>query len=102
MSFILFISFLVTFICCYSFFQDSAAPEDNFCKLKNLSEGFIGKIQLLKSGRARLVLGDTILHLEMGTNVGFRQVRLYPICDILAHLELQNRVLVITCYSLNF
>ncbi|PNF14893.1 hypothetical protein B7P43_G05149 [Cryptotermes secundus] len=44
-----------------------------YCTLSTLSEGCIGKLQLLKSGRARLVLGNTVLHVAMGTQVGFRE-----------------------------
>jgi hypothetical protein len=50
------------------------------CTLSTLSEGCIGKLQLLKSGRVRLVLGSTVLHVAMGTQVGFREVRTEVTC----------------------
>ncbi|KAJ7380803.1 DNA-directed RNA polymerase III subunit RPC4 [Desmophyllum pertusum] len=39
--------------------------------LKDASEGYIGKLQLLKSGKARLLLGDVSLDVTMGTPSGF-------------------------------
>ena len=44
------------------------------CTLNTLPEGCIGKLQLLKSGRTRLVLGNIVLCVDMGTQVGFREV----------------------------
>lgn len=41
--------------------------------LKDASEGYIGKLQLLKSGKARLLLGDVTLDVTMGTPCGFLQ-----------------------------
>ena len=49
------------------------------CTLSNLSEGNIGKIQLLRSGRAFLKLGSVSLPISMGTQVGFRQVNIYSL-----------------------
>lgn len=43
------------------------------CTLSTVPEGCIGKIQLLKSGRARLKLGAVSLPITMGTQVGFKQ-----------------------------
>jgi hypothetical protein len=56
----------------FLWFQTAASTK--YCTLGTLSEGCIGKLQLLKSGRARLVLGNTVLHVDMGTQVGFREV----------------------------
>lgn len=41
--------------------------------LKDASEGYIGKLQLLKSGKTRLLLGDVSLDVTMGTPCGFLQ-----------------------------
>jgi len=41
--------------------------------LKDASEGYIGKLQLLKSGKARLLLGDVSLDVTVGTPCGFLQ-----------------------------
>ncbi|KAG8327233.1 DNA-directed RNA polymerase III subunit RPC4 [Homalodisca vitripennis] len=48
-------------------------PENERCLLKTLPGGQIGKLQILKSGRARLVFGDIKMWLEMGTQVAFKQ-----------------------------
>lgn len=42
-------------------------------KLKHFPEGYIGKLQVMKSGRVRLVLGSVALTVDMGTNVTFHQ-----------------------------
>uniref|UniRef100_A0A1B6KUG5 DNA-directed RNA polymerase III subunit RPC4 n=1 Tax=Graphocephala atropunctata TaxID=36148 RepID=A0A1B6KUG5_9HEMI len=47
--------------------------ENERCLLKTLPGGQIGKLQILKSGRARLVFGDIKMWLEMGTQVAFKQ-----------------------------
>ncbi|KAL9979679.1 hypothetical protein ACROYT_G017379 [Oculina patagonica] len=41
--------------------------------LKDASEGYIGKLQILRSGKARLLLGDVSLDVTMGTPSGFLQ-----------------------------
>ncbi|CAH1246290.1 POLR3D [Branchiostoma lanceolatum] len=41
--------------------------------LPNMSEGYIGKLQVLKSGRTRLVLGDVALDVNMGSHCSFHQ-----------------------------
>lgn len=43
------------------------------CLLSTLSPGLIGRLQILKSGRCRLQLGDSKMWLELGTQVAFRQ-----------------------------
>ena len=44
------------------------------CKLSDLSEGKIGKFQIMKSGKTRLVLGDVIFDVSRGAPSGFLQV----------------------------
>lgn len=51
--------------------ENAEAPKH--CTLKSLPEGCVGKLQVLKSGRARLIFGDVVMNLDMGTQVGFRQ-----------------------------
>ncbi|XP_032227153.2 DNA-directed RNA polymerase III subunit RPC4 [Nematostella vectensis] len=41
--------------------------------LRNVSEGYIGKLQVLKSGKARLMLGEVVLDVAMGTSCSFLQ-----------------------------
>lgn len=43
------------------------------CTLSTIPEGCIGKIQLMRSGRAYLKLGSVSLPITMGTQVGFKQ-----------------------------
>ncbi|CAG0891133.1 unnamed protein product [Darwinula stevensoni] len=43
------------------------------CTLKDLPEGQLGVLKVRKSGKADLVLQGHILHVEMGTQVGFLQ-----------------------------
>lgn len=47
--------------------------EQNKLSLRDASEGYIGKLQLLKSGRARLIMGDVSLDVTLGTPCGFLQ-----------------------------
>ncbi|XP_067933772.1 DNA-directed RNA polymerase III subunit RPC4-like [Watersipora subatra] len=47
------------------------------CKLTDLSEGKIGKLQILKSGKTRLVLGDVIFDVSRGAPCGFLQELVY-------------------------
>ena len=43
------------------------------CTLKVLPEGYLGKIQIRKSGKTQLLIGDTSLDIDLGTQVGFLQ-----------------------------
>ncbi|XP_077536319.1 DNA-directed RNA polymerase III subunit RPC4-like isoform X1 [Haemaphysalis longicornis] len=42
-------------------------------KLRHFPEGYVGKLQVLKSGRVRLLLGAVALTVNMGTRTSFRQ-----------------------------
>lgn len=42
--------------------------------IDQLSDGFVGKLQLLKSGRCRLKLGGLSFDVKMGTPATFAQV----------------------------
>ena len=44
------------------------------CALQDFSEGYIGKLQVHKSGKTRLILGNVALDINMGTPTGFLQV----------------------------
>ncbi|CAH0760493.1 unnamed protein product [Diatraea saccharalis] len=46
---------------------------DNKCRLADLEEGKIGKLQIHRSGRVRLVLGDTAFEVCSGTKSAFHQ-----------------------------
>ncbi|XP_066998337.1 DNA-directed RNA polymerase III subunit RPC4 isoform X2 [Anabrus simplex] len=43
------------------------------CTLGSLSDGYIGKIQLLRSGKARLILNDCTVHLASSLQTGCRE-----------------------------
>ena len=44
------------------------------CNLEDFSEGLIGKLIVRKSGKVQMMLGQTLLDVEMGTPCGFLQV----------------------------
>lgn len=41
------------------------------CSLDQLSEGYVGKLQVMKSGRSRLIMGGIVLDLNAGTPPSF-------------------------------
>ena len=47
-----------------------------FCTLNHLKDGMLGKLQILKSGKARIVLGDNNLLVDVGSTTSFRQVKM--------------------------
>lgn len=49
--------------------------ETELCTLNSLKPGALGKLQILKSGKARLLLGENSLLVDVGSNLSFRQVR---------------------------
>ncbi|XP_067672829.1 DNA-directed RNA polymerase III subunit RPC4-like [Haliotis asinina] len=53
--------------------EDKLASQVKTCSLSDFSEGFIGKLQIRKSGRAELVLGNVTLDVSVGTPCGFLQ-----------------------------
>uniref|UniRef100_H2Z3E8 DNA-directed RNA polymerase III subunit RPC4 n=1 Tax=Ciona savignyi TaxID=51511 RepID=H2Z3E8_CIOSA len=62
--------------------KSSIDSKDTRCSLDQLSEGRIGKLQLLKSGRCRLVLGEVSMDVRLGTPSSFAEelvsIRLPP------------------------
>ncbi|CAH2054062.1 unnamed protein product, partial [Iphiclides podalirius] len=50
-----------------------AEPVDNKCRLSDLEEGRIGKLQVRRSGRVTLTLGDTVFEVCPGTKAAFHQ-----------------------------
>ena len=59
------------------FGQDQLGEKFGQLGLAIFSEGHIGKLQFLKSGRTRLVLGNNNLDVTLGTPSGFLQVFMY-------------------------
>ncbi|KAL2736619.1 DNA-directed RNA polymerase III subunit RPC4 [Vespula maculifrons] len=45
----------------------------NYCTLSSLKAGMLGKLQILKSGKARLCIGENNLIVDIGSNLSFRQ-----------------------------
>lgn len=45
--------------------------EKTRCSLDQLSEGYVGKLQVMKSGRSRLIMGGIVLDLNAGTPPSF-------------------------------
>ncbi|XP_017883884.1 DNA-directed RNA polymerase III subunit RPC4 [Ceratina calcarata] len=43
------------------------------CTLNSLKSGILGKLQILKSGKARLLLGENNLTIDVGSHLSFRQ-----------------------------
>lgn len=56
--------------------EKSSVGTDDYCKLNSLKEGLIGKIQIHKSGKAYLKLGNNILHIDIALKRCFRQVNI--------------------------
>lgn len=50
-------------------------PAELVKDMENLPEGFIGKLQIMSSGRTKFILGDNYFDVEPGRPVGFRQVK---------------------------
>ena len=59
-------------------FSSAETPEEPKMKLaediNSLPEGYIGKVQILASGKARFMLGDNSFEIKPGIPVGFREV----------------------------
>jgi DNA-directed RNA polymerase III subunit RPC4 len=57
--------------------QNETDKLNKFCTLNNLKEGMLGKLQILRSGKTRLLLGENDLLIDVGSNLSFRQVLIY-------------------------
>ncbi|XP_066584463.1 DNA-directed RNA polymerase III subunit RPC4 [Prorops nasuta] len=53
--------------------KDADKSKSESCTFKSLKPGFLGKLQILKSGNCRLQLGENNLIVELGSNMSFRQ-----------------------------
>lgn len=53
--------------------ENTTTSDTEFCTLNNLKPGILGKLQILKSGKARLVLGENNLIVDLGSRHSFRQ-----------------------------
>ncbi|XP_076661905.1 RNA polymerase III subunit C53 isoform X2 [Halictus rubicundus] len=53
--------------------ENAATSDTDFCTLNSLKPGILGKLQILKSGKTRLVLGENNLIVDLGSRHSFRQ-----------------------------
>lgn len=53
--------------------ENETKSQTEFCTLNSLNPGILGKLQILKSGKARLLLGENNLIVDLGSNLSFRQ-----------------------------
>ncbi|KOX77884.1 DNA-directed RNA polymerase III subunit RPC4, partial [Melipona quadrifasciata] len=53
--------------------ENESKPETTFCTLNSLKPGILGKLQILKSGKTRLLLGENDLVVDVGSHLTFRQ-----------------------------
>jgi len=53
--------------------SDNKAKTDH-CTLNNLRSGLLGKLEILKSGKARLRLGEMSFFVDIGAQQRFQQV----------------------------
>ncbi|XP_028399827.1 DNA-directed RNA polymerase III subunit RPC4-like [Dendronephthya gigantea] len=72
--------------------EEGSKEKNKSLKLQDISEGYIGKIQVLKSGKTRLILGGVALDVSMGTPCNFLQ-------DIVSiHPEEESRSMMTLCH----
>ena len=55
--------------------ENENKSETEMCTLNSLKPGILGKLQILKSGKTRLLLGENNLIVDVGSHLSFRQVR---------------------------
>ncbi|XP_078038840.1 RNA polymerase III subunit C53 [Augochlora pura] len=53
--------------------ENGTTSDTDFCTLNSLKPGILGKLQILESGKTRLVLGENSLIVDLGSRVSFRQ-----------------------------
>nr|CAD7454378.1 unnamed protein product [Timema tahoe] len=53
--------------------ENPPEAEEMNCTLHTLPEGLLGKVQILKSGRVRILMGENVLYVEKGTDISFKQ-----------------------------
>ncbi|CAD1473215.1 unnamed protein product, partial [Heterotrigona itama] len=54
-------------------YEKESKPQTAFCTLNSLKPGILGKLQILKSGKTRLLLGENNLVVDVGSHLTFRQ-----------------------------
>jgi hypothetical protein len=61
--------------------EGSNSNSNGVVKLDNLSEGYLGKLQLRKSGKVQLWINNVLFDVDIGTQVGFLQ-ELYSVDSV--------------------
>lgn len=54
--------------------ENGSNSQTELCTLNDLKAGILGKLQILKSGKTRLLLGENNLLVDVGSHLSFRQV----------------------------
>lgn len=72
---------------------EAVTTELSKCKLSDLADGQIGKLQVFRSGKTRLVLGDMVFDVNRGAPSGFLQVVLTLPCYILTEMIIADIIL---------
>lgn len=60
------------------------------CNLEDFSEGLVGKLLIRKSGKVQMMLGQTLLDVEMGTPCGFLQVSSVVRNSVIRHAAIKS------------
>lgn len=53
--------------------QDPTQPTENLCTMENLEEGKIGRVVRYRSGKMKLLLGDSQFDIDLGINPNLLQ-----------------------------
>lgn len=54
--------------------ENDNKAKTEFCTLNNLKSGLLGKLEILRSGKARLRLGEMSFFVDIGAQQRFQQV----------------------------
>lgn len=57
-----------------TFNENETKPKIEHCALDSLKSGLLGKLQILKSGKARLCLGEKYFSIDINVQQDFQQV----------------------------
>ena len=56
--------------------EDKEEGSERKATIHELPEGYLGRLQILKSGKARLMIGDVPFAVSLNSKSGFLQVRI--------------------------
>ena len=66
--------------------DEKGEQADRKATIHELPEGYLGRLQILKSGRARLMVGDVPFDVSLNSKSGFLQVRPYEGIEVSSYL----------------